>query len=78
MIYKISEPFKVIGEGEYNLDDLKEIRVTDSYLGLDQNVRKCQNQETVFNCTTRHYTETLMKECGCLPMSIHLSKQVEC
>ena len=33
------------GEGEYNLNVLKEIQVTDSYLELDQNTRGCQNKE---------------------------------
>ena len=51
----LSEPFKLIGEGEYNLDNLKEIKITDSYLGLDQDVRKCQNEESLFSCTTRQY-----------------------
>ena len=39
----ISEPVALIGEGEYNLNVLKEIQVTDSFMGLDQNIRKCQN-----------------------------------
>ena len=30
------EPVVLLGEGEYNMDNLKEITVTDSYLTLDQ------------------------------------------
>ena len=59
------------------MDNLKEIKITDSYLGLDQDVRKCQNVESLFSCTTRQYTETIMQECGCLPLNIYLSKQVK-
>ena len=33
------------GEGEYNLNVLKEIRVTESYLGLDKEFRGCQKEE---------------------------------
>ena len=63
----------MIGEGEYNLNNLKEIEVTDSYLGLDQDVRGCQNDEPLHNCTTRQYLDTLLKECGCTPFTIRLS-----
>ena len=65
-----------VGEGEYNLNDLKEIIVTDSYLGLDENVRGCQNVEPLNNCTTRLYMDTLLRDCGCLPFNIRLSDKV--
>ena len=71
----IVEEVKLIGEGEYNLNDLKEIRVTDSYLGLDQDVRQCQNEEPMKNCTTRHHLKSMLDKCGCLPFNIkHLNK----
>ena len=31
---------------EYNLNDVKEIQVTDSFLTLDESEKKCQNTET--------------------------------
>ena len=69
--YKIIvEELKLIGEGEYNLNNLKEIRVTESYLGLDEDVRQCQHEEPLNNCTTRQYLNTLLGECGCLPINI--------
>ena len=67
------ETLKLVGEAEYNLNVLKEITATTSYLELDQTVRKCQNEEPLFNCTTRKYRETSLEECGCLPQSIRLS-----
>ena len=69
----LPEPVKLIGEGDYNLNDLKEIDVTEEYLGLDENVRGCQNQESFHNCTTRHHIDALIKECGCVPFNIKLS-----
>ena len=60
----------------YNLDSLKEIKVTDSYMGLDQNIRSCQNNEPLENCTTRYYIDTLLEDCGCLPLNIILSENV--
>ena len=65
-----------VGEGEYNLNDLKEITVTDSYLGLDENVRGCQNDEPLLNCTTRRHRDALLRDCGCLPFNIGLSDKV--
>ena len=76
LILSIVEEVKLIGEGEYNLNDLKEIRVTESYLGLDQEDRGCQNEEPLINCTTRKYNDTLLGECGCLPFNIRIFHQV--
>ena len=67
---------KFTGEGEYNLNALKEIEVTDSFLGLDQDVRECQNEEPFYNCTTRHYIDSLLRDCGCLPFNLRLSEKV--
>ena len=66
----------MIGEGEYNLNVLKEIKVTDSFLGFDKDVRGCQNKEPFSNCTTRIYRNTILKECGCLPFNIRLFDKV--
>ena len=72
----MSEPIKFIGEGEYNLNDLKEIKSTDSYLSMKEDVRECQNKEPLNSCTTRHYIASLLMKCGCLPFKIRLSKEV--
>ena len=65
-----------MGEGKYNLNDLKEIKVTEDYLGLDQNVRKCQHNKPLHNCTTENYLGTVMRDCGCFPLSIKISNEV--
>ena len=38
--FNVLEPVILDGEGEYNLNNLMEIAVTDSYLGLDQKIRE--------------------------------------
>ena len=63
----------LIGEGQYNVDDLKEIKVTESYLGMDQDIKDCQNEEPFYNCTTRQYIHNILMECGCLPLNIRRS-----
>ena len=75
-IYLFLEPIIFIGEGEYNVNVLKEIKVSESYLGLDQDVRECQNEESLYNCTTREYLDALMEKCGCLPITIRISNEV--
>ena len=50
--------------------------MTESYLGMDENIRECQNDESFFNCTTKYYINTILEQCRCLPMSIRLSKKV--
>ena len=62
------------GEGEYNLNSLKEIEVTDSFYELDKEVRKCQSYKsngTYEICTSRYYEEQMMLNCGCSPIAIY-------
>ena len=61
------------GEGEYNLNILKEIVVTDSFYELDSQVRKCQSykgNDTFDNCTSRYFMEQMRLKCECLPYAI--------
>ena len=73
----ILDPVTLYGEGQYNLLSLKEIYVTDSFMGLDKETRKCQNIETYDDCKTRLYIEHLRQECKCLPLSLRLSGKVK-
>ena len=67
---------KLSGEGEYNLNVVKEIKVTDSYLGLNEDIRGCQNEIAFDTCTTKHYIDNLLDQCHCLPFTIRLSDKV--
>ena len=49
------------------MNDMKEIIVTDSYLELDQNVRACQNDESLHSCSTRLHNAAFLAQCGCVP-----------
>ena len=46
-------------------------------MGLDKDTRHCQNIETYDDCKTRIYIEHMRKECGCLPLSLRLSREVK-
>ena len=64
------EPLNIYGEGEYNLNVVKEVEVTESYLGLDEKLRGCRSGEDFNNCTTQYYKATMIDNCECLPFSI--------
>ena len=66
---------ELYGEGQYNLLSLKEIVVTDSFMGLDRDSQNCQNIETVDGCKTRLHIENFRQQCGCLPLSLKLSEK---
>ena len=69
----MAEPLKLQGEGEYNLDVVKEVKVTDSFLGMDEEERGCQNKEDYQSCTTRHYIDQVKKTCKCLPLYLKIN-----
>ena len=72
------------GEGEYNLNILKEIKVTDSFYNLDKKIRNCQSYKGKGSydlCTTRYFIEQLKTNCGCLPYAIsnaNINKEKVC
>ena len=70
------DPEQLNGEGFYDLNRFIQEEVTESFLGLDQAVKECQNEEHYDECTTRQYIENMKDECGCLPLSIALSDKV--
>ena len=79
------EPLKLNLDYQYNLNSLKEIKVTDSFLSLDKKTKGCQ-QETYNDCTTKNYLETLIYKCHCLPFQLKTTdnfplctfKEMEC
>ena len=63
-------------ENECNLNVIKEITATSSFLSLDRNVRKCQDDETFDDCVTRKYIDDLIRQCNCLPLNLRLTEKV--
>lgn len=66
----ISAPIKLYGEGNYALTDVKEIKVTDDFLDLDIETRKCQHKEAFEDCTTRQHLYEVQMKCHCVPYNI--------
>ena len=64
-----SDPVPIIlhGAGKHDLTDIKEIQVTESFLGLDEGTKRCQTGQSHTDCLTELYRETLRATCGCAP-----------
>ena len=65
------------GECQYNLNSVKEIKVSDSLLSIPENVRECQNVEASEDCKSRKYVEALLETCKCLPFGIQHLHEVK-
>ena len=64
-------------ENEYNLNVVKEISATESFLSMERDVSKCQDDETFDECATKKYINDLKDKCNCLPLSLRLLDRVE-
>ena len=63
-------PEKFYGSGSIRIKGIKEIKVTDEYLGLNSQTKGCQNETTYEDCVTEVYIDMLKKECDCLPFNL--------
>ena len=61
------------GAGTYAISAVKDIKVTDDYLGLDGNIRKCQSEETFEQCISREYLHAVQLDCNCVPYGLRFS-----
>ena len=53
---------------------VKQLSVSEQFLQLDLQTRKCQVEETLQGCKQRKYFENVLSQCDCLPFSIkHLT-----
>ena len=77
------------GEGNYALAAVKEVSVTQSFLGLKEEDKKCQNLESLEDCSTRSYLQTIRsdqtdrtilwyfsRKIGCRPFSLGYDENV--
>ena len=67
----------MFGEGEYNLNTLKEVKATTTFFELTQEARGCQFNEPYEECTTKVTMNAIMEKCGCLPAPINIDKKVK-
>ena len=66
----------MIGEGEYNIV-FEKVSVTESYLGLSEDVRHCRDSEEDYqSCVTKNYVKKITDNCNCLPLGMSLDQKV--
>ena len=75
LLRNFAEQLELSLEKKYYLNVIKEIKVTDSYLSMDKDVKGCQ-KESFDDCTTRKYMNALMNKCHCLPLQIIQNNEV--
>ena len=73
----LTDPVEIFEEGQSNFLSLKEIVVTDSFMGLDIEAKNCQNVEAYDDCKSQSHTQNLRQKCGCLPISLRISEKVK-
>ena len=73
---QLTDPLTLTVGKEYNLNNVKQVKVTDDFLGLEKEVIQCQNHETYEDCRTKHYIDSLLENCQCLPFSVGMRDKV--
>ena len=71
-IFYFSDPIPLVlsGGGHYGLTDIKDVRVSQEFVGLGEAVTQCQTKEAGADCLTRKHQETVLATCGCFPFSL--------
>ena len=60
-------PIVLYGEGHYGLSDIKDIEVSEEFVGLGEKVTHCQTEEYREDCLSRKYRERVLSQCNCSP-----------
>ena len=75
-LYFVLDPLELELEYTYNLNVVKEVKVTDSFLTLPEDDKQCQDEYTWLDCRTNKYLNSLLENCKCLPLNLRLKEQV--
>ena len=63
-------PLVLQGEGHFVLSSIKNIEVTEQFVGLGQTVTRCQSEEYRVDCEARKYRERVISLCQCSPFHL--------
>ena len=74
----LPEPLRLKLGSEYNLNNVKELEVTNEFLTLEKSIMNCQNYESLEDCQSRKYIEAMVKHCNCLPFGTTSKNKVSC
>ena len=63
-------PLQMSGGGHYRLTEVKDVRVSQEFVGLGEAVTQCQTKEAGADCFTRKHQENVLETCSCFPFSL--------
>ena len=70
VMFSVVAPLKLYGEGKYALSAVKQIKVTEEFMKLDDEIKNCNNRQSYEECATKAYLEHLKQECKCVPYEL--------
>ena len=76
-MHSVKEPLSLADEGNYALTAVKDIDVTEIFLGLDEKQKHCQNEETAEDCWMKIYFKEGFEKCKCTPYGLRTYSKVE-
>ena len=56
---------------------VKDIKVTEDFNGLGDNVTKCQSEEIFKECSTSQYLHAVESQCNCIPYALKYFSSVQ-
>ena len=67
------------GEGHFSLSGVKEMKVTEAFVGLGEEITHCQTGQSRADCLTGKYLARALNTCHCAPLNIisHYDTQVD-
>ena len=72
-------PLVLSGEGHFSLSGVKEVKVTEDFVGLGEEITRCQTVQSRADCLTGKYLARALNSCHCAPLNIisHYDTQVD-
>ena len=61
---------ELLGEGNFRLGDVKEVKITEDFASLDETTKGCQTETSFEDCVTNISLGTLVNTCNCIPYSL--------
>ena len=61
---------ELLGEGNFRLGDVKEVKITKDFASLDETTKGCQTETSFEDCVTKKSLETLVNICNCMPYNL--------
>ena len=61
---------ELYGEGNYEIENVKEITITDDFASMNEQTRGCQTESNMEDCVTQKLITNMRNSCKCLPYNM--------